>query len=358
MRKFSLNNARSVLLPWLASAVILPACAGNPPPAVEAPPPPPPPAVTATTPAPAPAAVAAVEPPAPPAPKPHPGHQHAMLELFNMGLDALELTAEQKTTVDGIKADMATHSDAPKAPREKLEADVSEGVAAGKIDHAKTDADIKAMSLAVAATQPAMQDDMNRLYKALTPEQRKKLIETMREKGKQVHQGMEHAGGHAMMGKEKGGPGPGAPMHDHDHEGKGPGHAEHEHEDKGPGHAEHGHEGPGVEGVLGKLTKDLGLSAEQKDKLRTKISAQMDSTHAAMKQKMTAIMTHMDAVGTAFEGDKFDAKKAGVGSDAPEMLKAIATAKVAFVESVLSVLTPEQRPKLVAHLHAHAGEME
>jgi Spy/CpxP family protein refolding chaperone len=249
-----------------------------------------------------------------------------MLELFSMGLDSLELTAEQKTTVDGIKADMATHGEAPKAPREKLEADVSDGVAAGKIDHAKTDADIKAMSLAVAATQPAMQDDMNRLYKALTPEQRKKLIETMREKGKEMHPGMEHAGGHGMMGKEKGGPGPGP--------------------------------GPGVEGVLGKLTEDLGLSPEQKDRLRTKISAQMESTHSAMKQKMTAIMTHMDAVGTAFEGDKFDAKKAGVGSDAPEMSKAIATAKVAFVESVLSVLTPAQRPKLVAHLHAHAGEME
>ncbi len=355
MRPFKLTNARSVLLPWLASAVLLPACASSPPPAPEAPPPPPPPAATTAAPAPAPAppsAPAAAEAPPPEASKPHPGHGHGMLELFSLGLDSLELTAEQKTAIDGIKADMATHSEAPKAPREKLEADVTDGVAAGKIDHAKTDADIKAMAAAVAGTQPAMQDDMNRLYKVLTPEQRKKLIETMREKGKEMHEGMEHPGQHGM-GEHKGGPGSGPGMHEH--EGKGPGH---EHEGKGPGPGMHEHGEHGEDGVLRKLTEDLGLTPEQQDKLRVKIKAQMDTTHAAMKQKMVTIMKHMDAVGTAFEGDKFDAKKAGVGSDAPDMLKAIASAKVAFVETVLSVLTPEQRPKLVLHLKAHAGEME
>ena len=377
MRKFSLTSARSLLplLPLLASCVIVPACASNPPPPPEAPPAAPPPAVTASAPAPAPAPpppapVAAAPAPPPEAPKPHMGHHHAMLELFSVGLDSLTLTPEQKTTIDGIKADMAAHSEAPKAGREKLEADVADGVAAGKIDHAKTDADIKAMSAAVVATQPAMQDDMNRLYKALTPEQRKQLIVTMREKGKEMHEGMEHGGpGHEH---EHGGPGghegPGHEGHGgpgHEHEGPGheahggppgPGGAGHE----GPGH-EHegpGHEGFGPDGVLNKLTEDLGLTPEQKEKLRVKIVAQMDATHAAMKQKMVAVMKHMDAVGTAFEGDKFDAKKAGVGSDAPDMLKSIATAKVQFVETVLSVLTPEQRPKLVAHLKAHAGEME
>ena len=367
MRKFSLTSARSLLLPLLASAVLLPACSGNAPPPPEAPPAPPPPAVAAPAPAPAPpppppaAAPVAAEAP-PEAPKPHMGHHHAMLELFSVGLDSLTLTPEQKTTIDGIKADMAAHSEAPKAGREKLEADVADGVAAGKIDHAKTDADIKAMSAAVVATQPAMQADMDRLYKALTPEQRKQLIVTMREKGKEMHEGMEHGGpGHEHEHEhEHGGPGghegPGHEAHGGPPGPGGPGGHEHE----GPGH-EHGgpgHEGFGPDGVLNKLTEDLGLTPEQKEKLRVKIVAQMDATHAAMKQKMVAVMKHMDAVGTAFEGDKFDAKKAGVGSDAPDMLKSIATAKVQFVETVLSVLTPEQRPKLVAHLKAHAGEME
>ncbi|MEP7049879.1 MAG: Spy/CpxP family protein refolding chaperone [Pseudomonadota bacterium] len=353
MRKFDLNPVRFVLFPLLASALILPACASNPPP----PPEPPPPAVTAPAPAPPPPppppAPVAAEAPPPETPKPHHMGHHGMLELFSIGLDALELTPEQKTTVDALKVDMAKHAEAPKEPREKLEADVIAGVSAGKIDHAKTDADIKAMSAAVAATQPAMQEDMNRLYKALTPEQRKKLIETMREKGKEMHEheGMErpgteheqHAGPHVGI-KDNGNTGPGAAMHEHERENRGA--------------MEHPHEGAGPEGVLGKLTDDLGLTPEQKDKLRMKLGAQMETQHAAMKSKMTTIMKHMDAVGTAFEGDKFDAKKAGVGADAPDMLKAIASAKVQFVETVLSVLTAEQRPKLAAHLQAHAGEME
>jgi len=292
------------------------------------------------------------EAPPPEAPKPHHGH-HGMLELFSIGLDALDLSPEQKTAIDAVKADIAARGEGPKEQREKLETDVIAGVNAGKIDHAKTDADIKAMAAAVAATEPAMQEDMNRLYKALTPEQRKKLIEIMREKGKEMHEGMEHgAMGHGATDhdaphvavKDNGNTGPGAPMHEHEHENKGA--------------MEHEHEGMGPEGMLGKLTDELGLTPEQKDKLRMKLSAQMESQHAAMKTKMTTIMKHMDAVGTAFEGDKFDAKKAGVGTDAPDMVKAMASAKVQFVETVLSVLKPEQRSKFAAHIQAHAAEME
>jgi Spy/CpxP family protein refolding chaperone len=234
-----------------------------------------------------------------------------------------------------------------------LEADVNDGVSAGKIDHAKTDADIKAMSAAVAATEPAMQDDMNRLHKALTPDQRKKFVETMREKGKAMHEGMGHEGmGHEGMGREH------ASVEVKDKGGSGPADHAKEHENKGAGHMEH--EGPGdmgMEGILGKLTEDLGLTPEQKDKLRTKLDPQLKSQHAAMKDKMMAGMKHMDAIGTAFETDKFDAKKAGVGTLAPDMLKAAATAKVQFVETVLSVLTPDQRPKLAAHIKAQEAMM-
>jgi Spy/CpxP family protein refolding chaperone len=276
------------------------------------------------------------------------GHHQEMIALLTESLDALDLTADQKITVDAIKADLAKHGEVAKEPREKLEADVNDGVSAGKIDHAKTDADIKAMSAAVAATEPAMQDDMNRLHKALTPDQRKKFVETMREKGKAMHEGMGHEGmGHdhpSVELKDKGGSGP----------------ADHakEHENKGAGHMEHeGPPGMGMEGILGKLTEDLGLTPEQKDKLRAKLDPQLKSQHAAMKDKMMAGMKHMDAISTAFETDKFDAKKAGVGTLAPDMLKAVATAKVQFVETVLSVLTPDQRPKLVAHIKAQEAMM-
>ena len=49
----------------------------------------------------------------------------------------------------------------------------------------------------------------------------------------------------------------------------------------------------------------------------------------------------MKALGDAFEGDKFDAKKLGVGTHAPEMVKEMAKRRIEFVQTVLSVLTPE-----------------
>jgi Spy/CpxP family protein refolding chaperone len=112
------------------------------------------------------------------------------------------------------------------------------------------------------------------------------------------------------------------------------------------------------EGPLMKLSEELSLTPEQKDKLKPKLEAQMKAAHAAMKTKMEAVHKHMEAVGTAFEGDKFDAKKAGVGTQAAEMVKAMATAKVQFVETVLAVLTPEQRSKFAAHLKEHANDMD
>jgi Spy/CpxP family protein refolding chaperone len=348
MRKISLICASPALFVLLASNVLLPACGGSQPPA-EPPPPaaPPPPVASAAPPPAAPAPVAAEAPPE--APKPHMGHHDSMAALFMVSLDSVELTPDQKPPVESIKSDLVKHGEPAKEPREKLEADVADGIAAGKLDHTKVDADIKAMSAAVAANVPAIQDDMNKLYKALNPDQRKKLVEAMREKGKQMraeHEGMEHGG------MEHGGE-----MHEHGD--KGPGH-EHEHENKGGEHMGEGHEhgGPGMgEGPMGHMGDELGLTPEQKEKLHTKLEAQMKAQHAAMKEKMTAAEKHMDAVGAAFESDKFDAKKAGVGTQAPDMVKAMATAKVQMAETVLSVLTPEQRPKFLAEIKEHEAEM-
>ena len=236
-------------------------------------------------------------------------------------LDSLELKPEQKTVVEGIQTDLEKLGDASKEPRAKLEGDVADGITAGKLDHKKTDADITALATAVAATAPTMQDAMNRLYKTLDAAQRKKLVETMREKGKDMHQ---HMAEHEGMGK--------GPM-TKDHEGMG-------------------------ESPLLKLADALALTPEQKDKLKTKLEAQMKANHATVKTKHEAAQKQLDAIGTAFEGDKFEAKKAGIGTLAPDLVKTMATQKVQFVETVLAVLTPEQRTRFAAHLKEHAHDME
>lgn len=360
MRSPNRFHSLPVLFALLAT-LPLAACAGEPPP--PAAPPPAPPATAsaaeAPPPPPPPAPVASAAPEAPPAPpKPKFDHRHPMVALFVASLDSLELTAEQKPTIEALKADLAKHSEVAKEPRQKLEADVAAGVAAGKLDQAKIDADIKAMGAAVTATLPALQDDLNRLHKALTPEQRKKLIESAREKGKEMHEhGMamhEHGvGGERGMG-----------MHGHGDMGKhehGPKDGAHEHGPMGMhGHGPMGeHDGKGMwQGPLVKLAEELSLTPEQSEKIHAKVEALVKAQQAAIKDKMAAAMKHMAAVSSAFEGDKFDAKKAGVGTLAPEVVSSIAKGRVQFVQAVLSVLTPEQRPKFVAHIQAHNAEMD
>lgn len=112
------------------------------------------------------------------------------------------------------------------------------------------------------------------------------------------------------------------------------------------------------DGPLAKLGEELSLTPEQTTKLQAKVEALMKTQQANMKTKMAAMEKHLAALGTAFESDQFDAKKAGVGAQAPDLVSSIATERVQFVQAVLSVLTPEQRPKFLAHIQAHFAEME
>jgi Spy/CpxP family protein refolding chaperone len=357
------KTPRSALF-LILSLAMLPACGGSTPPPAPPPPPPAPVAAAPAAPAPAPAPEAtpkaATAEEAPPAPPKH--HRHDMAGLLVSSLDSVDLKPEQKSAVDGIKSDLEKLGDASKEPRSKLEADVADGVNAGKLDHAKTDADIKALGTAVAATTPSWQDAMNRLHKTLDTDQRKKLVEAMREKGKEMH---EHGMGEHGMGEHgeaKGEHGMGE--HGEAKGARGEAKGEHEHgmgehgEAKGKAHE---HDGPGggmAEGPLMKLGSELQLTPEQKEKIRAKLEPQMKAQHAAMKDKMAAAEKHMAQVGEAFESDKFDAKKSGVGVQAPEMVKAVATERVQFVETVLPVLTPEQRSKFATHLKEHAEDAD
>src|SRR5262249_55485975 len=133
------------------------ACGGKEPPAA-APPPPEAPAATAppaaSASAPAPVASAEAPPPAPAPPPAHPGH--GVAALFIAELDGLTLKPDQKTAVDGIEADLKKADEAQQASSQKLIADTADGVAAGKVDQKKTDADVKALVAAVTANTPTV----------------------------------------------------------------------------------------------------------------------------------------------------------------------------------------------------------
>jgi Spy/CpxP family protein refolding chaperone len=103
-----------------------------------------------------------------------------------------------------------------------------------------------------------------------------------------------------------------------------------------------------------KLAEALGLTTEQREKLKTKLEGLEKSHLAAMKDHHGAMQKHMKAMGEAFMTDKFDAKKVGVGEKFGEMIKMMMKGRIAFVEAVLSVLTPEQRSKFAEHLRQHS----
>jgi Spy/CpxP family protein refolding chaperone len=275
-------------------------------------------------PAPTPSA-AATQPPAGAMEAKHPrmGHHAGMAGPLMMSLESVELKPDQKAVVQGIENDLEKLGEKPQEAGRALAVDLADGVAAGKLNRAKTDADVRSIAKAVEGIEPGIQDAANRLHKTLDPAQRKKLVETMRARGQEMHGMHEHGmAGHGAA-PEKHGAG---------------------------GHAEGG--------PLGKLGEALALTAEQREKLKAKLETQFKAKEPAMKDQKAAAMKHMSAIGDAFEKDQFDAKKVGLATKAPDMAKMMANQRIAFVEAVLAVLTPEQRPKFAAHIREHAGDVD
>jgi Spy/CpxP family protein refolding chaperone len=231
-----------------------------------------------------------------------------MAALFVESLTKVDLKPDQKAAVDVAISDLQKQGEQHAEAGKQLASDIADGVAAGKIDQKKTDADVKKLVADVDASKAGVQDAINRLHKALDPAQRKTLVEEMRAKGEEMRAKSEQEAGDE---KE---------------------------------HGEH----------LKMLSEGIGLSPEQTEKLKAKLKDVMKSQMATMKTNMGAMHKHMKAIGDAFETDKFDAKKAGVGEHAGEMARTMAKNRVQFVEAVLAVVTPEQRAKFAEHIRSHA----
>ncbi len=318
MRIQAINSKNHSILGVGLLALTFSACGGQPPPPAAAPPP----AATApvaampapsAAPAPTAAAPAATAAPAAAAPAEQHGHRmhHPIVAMLMEDLAQVGIKPEQKSTIDGIQADLEKLGDATKDAKAALDKDVADGVAAGKLDKSKVDADVKKLVAAADSTAAAAQEAVNKLHKTLDAAQRKKLVELVRAKGKDHEEHMK------------------AQMADHEKN-------------------EHGR--------MDKIAEHLGLTAEQKDKLKAKLEAGMKGEMGKMKEHHAGMQKHMKALGDAFESDKFDAKKVGVGEHMGEMAKMMANGRIRFVEAVLTVLTPEQRAKFAEHVKQHADD--
>lgn len=233
-----------------------------------------------------------------------------MVEMLVADINEVGIRPDQKSAVDAIDAEFEKFDQATKETRVQLDSDIADGATAGKLDKGKIDADIKKLEKAAESSVASLQEATNKLHKTLDAAQRKKLVELMRAKGK-------------------------------------------EHEE----HMKDEHE-KGEHGRLDKLGEKLSLTPEQREKLKTKLEAGMKAEMGKMKEHHEGMQKRMKAIGDAFETDKFDAKKVGVGEHAGEMAKMMATGQVRFVEAVLTVVTPEQRGKFAEHVRHHAEEEE
>ena len=343
------------------------ACGGSQQPAPTAPPPPsvmaPPPA---STPAPVVSAAPAPEPAVVPSPtKKKSAHMmhHPALAMLMADSSQVGLSAEQQKVVDAIEADLEKQADALKEPHAQLITDFADGVTAGKLDRKKIDADSKKLMQAGDATVKSVQDAANKLHQTLDAAQRKKLSELLLAKAEEMHgHGMGPMHGHGPGGEtDKGSKSeqgaPPAPTKAEPGAGpKGPDeHAEHHGADK---HEMGHHPGMNPQAALEKLSELLGLTQEQRDKLKTKMEAMSKSQAGSMKAEHEAMQKHVKAIAEAFATDKFDAKKAGLGEKHGDMMKSMVKSRLEFIEAILSVLTPEQRTKFAEHIRQQAGESE
>jgi Spy/CpxP family protein refolding chaperone len=239
----------------------------------------------------------------------HRHHHHGGFAMFvAMSLDTLGTTPEQSASITKIQADLhAKMLPAHDAEKNVLSV-LADGIAAGKIDQAKVDAAVAAVGTAAAGVHDAVADSMNQLHTTLTPPQRAALVSKV-----EAHLDVWHHANAAEEPAEK---------------------------DAHGGH-------------LGKLAKDLGLSADQVEKARAAFKASMAGAPHFDRAEADA---HVKAFGTAFASDTFDARKVTTGGPANAHLAAFGVTRMTkLYEAVTPVLTADQRAKLADALRRHAN---
>ena len=239
------------------------------------------------------------------------GKHRGQDKMFRLALKELDLTADQRTTIEGLAPD-ATESH---AGMKSFMAALASGVRSGTIDQAKIDAELDAMQKSATAGRAKHAAALEKLHATLTPAQRTTLADKMRAK---------------MAAKEE------------------------KFAEKRERFAEggEGRDFKGKKGPLGHLMRELDLSDTQRDAVK---KAMADAglnppDHDAMKAKFEAIHTSRKAMVDAFATDSFDADKFLPEADGKgrEHLGQMVTA----TKATLPILSVEQREKLAGLLES------
>jgi Spy/CpxP family protein refolding chaperone len=282
-----------------ASGIALGACAG---------------ASTASAPAVAPTATAADDQAAADVTEHHRHHHHGGVTMFiAMSLDTLGAPPEQHAAIEKIQADLFAKMEPARAAEKQVTATLADGIEAGTIDTAKVDAALVQVATVAGSLRDATADALNELHAALTPEQRVALVDKV-----QAHWTLWRSANTDAEPAVAG----------------------------GPSHA----------GYLEALTKEVGLTNDQIEKIRGTWSTAADSSSSLDSKKVEA---HLRAFGLAFESSSFDARSLTTSNGADTLLASWGSTRMAHLfEAVNPVLTPEQRAALALTLRQHMSHQE
>ncbi len=223
----------------------------------------------------------------------HRHHHHGGFAMFiAMSLDSLGTTPDQDAAIKKIQADMRAKMLPAHDAEKSLLSTLADGVAAGKIDQAKVAAAIAQVSSSAAGVHDAVADSLNQLHAALTPPERVALVDKVE--------------AHIDVWRQANS------------------------EDEPAEKDAHG-------GHLGKLTKELGLSPDQVEKIRASFKSSGASAPAHFDA--TEAEAHLKAFGAAFESDTFDAKTLTTGGPANAHIATWGATRMVRLYAATSVLS-------------------
>ncbi|HQP36930.1 MAG TPA: hypothetical protein PLI95_17220 [Polyangiaceae bacterium] len=246
----------------------------------------------------------------------------------------IELREAQKVAVEDIQKSLRTDDAPPGGDFKAIHAVMVAGVRAGKIDNAKLDALRAEAEKAAEARRDKENGALQRLHAALDAAQRKALVAAVR--AKQTER--KERGPRPMRG------GPPAPSAS----GAAPSASAPAAAPPPAGSA------PAMTPVewqkrrLEKLTKDLGLDADQQkkvDALLAKAAPKPPEMNAAREEQKK----RAEALLAAFEQDVFDAKKLEQPTP-PAKKDGAMSLHTQLLNDLLPILKPEQREKLAASM--------
>jgi len=237
----------------------------------------------------------------------HRHHHRGLTEFIVMGLDGIGEEDEAKAEVlDKLQDDLLACQKPSREANRAILGVLGEGMAGGAIDGAKVEALIAQAVEAAGAVRDCRAGVLDALHAALSPAERNALADKV-EANWAV---WREQNAEARAAREKG-------------------------------------------GRLHRLAQKLDLSPEQVEKMAAALEPALANLPRRFDPKR--VEAQIEAFAGAFVAEKFDAK-ALAESSGPELAAQGATRMAKFYETVLPLMTPEQRAKLAEDLKARASE--